>query len=117
MPRATVYHNPRCSKSRETIALLEARGVTIEVVKYLETPPSAEELDRLLTALGREPLEVMRTQEARFRELGLSVDDDRPRGEWLRLMAENPVLIERPLVEVDGRVALGRPPADVLGLL
>lgn len=117
MPEATVYHNPRCSKSRQTVALLEERGVAVTLVKYLEAPPSAAELDRLLAALGREPLEVIRTKESRFRELGLSKGDDRPRAEWLRLMVENPVLIERPLVEVAGRVALGRPPEDVLALL
>lgn len=117
MPRANVYHNPRCSKSRATLSLLEERGVEVEVIPYLEAPPSAAELDRLLRALGQEPLEFMRTQEARFAELGLSLEDERPRAEWLRLLAENPILIERPLVELDGRVVVGRPPERVLELL
>jgi arsenate reductase len=117
MTRATVYHNPRCSKSRQTLALLEERGVEVEVIRYLEQPPSAATLDRLLTLLDREPLALIRAKEARFGELGLSAADERPRAEWLGILAENPVLIERPIVVVGERAALGRPPEAVLALL
>jgi arsenate reductase (glutaredoxin) len=117
MAKARIYHNPNCSKSRQTLTLLEGRGVELDVVLYLEAPPSVDELDRILTALGREPLAVIRTKEALFKELGLSADDERPRAAWLRLMTENPILIERPIVVVGERARLGRPPEDVLELL
>lgn len=117
MAQPRIYHNPRCSKSRQTLALLEERGHTPEVVRYLDDPPSAEELDAVLSKLGREPLQVIRTKEAVFKELGLSAQDDRPRAEWLRLMAEHPILIERPIVVLGERAALGRPPEAVLELL
>ena len=112
-----IWHNPRCSKSRRTLALLEERGCDVDVVLYLEAPPSASELDRLLTGLGRQPLEVIRTGEKTFAELGLSVSDQRPREEWLRLMSEHPILIERPIVVAGDRVAIGRPPESVLDIL
>lgn len=117
MPDVTIYHNPRCSKSRQTLALLEERALDVEVVRYLETPPSAEALDVLCRCLGVEPLEVLRQKEARFLELGLAAGDDRSREEWLRILAENPVLIERPIVVRGDRAALGRPPERVLEIL
>lgn len=113
----TYYHNPRCSKSREGLALLEARGVRPTVVRYLETPPDADTLDRILRALGREPRDLMRRQEAPYRELGLD-DPAKTRAELIRAMVEHPLLIERPLlVTDDGRAALGRPPEALLALL
>ena len=117
MAKVRIYHNPRCSKSRQTLALLEEGGHEVEVVLYLDDPPAPADLDRMLTALGREPLTLIRTKEARFAELGLKRDDERPRAEWLRLMHENPVLIERPLVTSGDAVALGRPPESVLEIL
>ena len=113
MTQPRIYHNPRCSKSRQTLALLEERGHTPEVVRYLDDPPSADELDALLTKLGREPLQVIRTKEAVFKELGLSAQDDRPRGEWLALMAAHPILIERPILMRGERAVIGRPPERV----
>lgn len=117
MTIAKIYHNPRCSKSRETLKLLEEHRISPEIVEYLDTPPSVEELDRLCTRLGLEPLELMRTKEARFKELGLSQTDQRPRAEWLQLMHDNPVLIERPVVVYGDKCALGRPPEKVLEIL
>ncbi len=112
-----IYHNPRCSKSRATLALLREKGYEPEVAEYLSTTPSADELDRICVMLGKEPLEVMRTKEARFRELGLSKQDERSRAEWIAIMVDNPILIERPIVISQGRAAIGRPPQDVLAIL
>jgi arsenate reductase len=112
----TIFHNPRCSKSRETLALLQDRGIAPEVIEYLKTPPSAELLDELLKKLGREPREAMRKQEPPYKELAL----DNPalsRGELIRAMVENPVLIERPIVLANGQARIGRPPEAVLEIL
>ena len=116
----TIYHNPRCSKSRQTLALLKERGVEPRVVRYLDTPPSVEELDRILDLLGKEPREVMRRREAPYKELDLK-DPELSRRQLLEALVEHPKLIERPLVVVedeDGdRAALGRPPEAVLEIL
>lgn len=116
MTRVTIYHNPRCSKSRSTLALLEERGEDVQVVKYLEDVPSVEALDTVCRALGVEPTAIVRSREARFAELGLSLDDERSRAGWLAILHENPVLIERPIVVRGKRAAIGRPPENVLQL-
>ena len=112
-----IYHNPRCSKSRKTLALLEKRGAAPEVVEYLKDPPSPEELAELCRALGKRPLEILRVKEKRFAELGLSVKDERPDAEWFRILSENRILIERPIVVGKKGVAIGRPPENVLSVL
>jgi arsenate reductase len=112
-----IWHNPRCSKSRQTLALIEERGGEPAVRRYLDEPPSAAELERALTALGLEPWEITRMGEDRARELGLA-DRERDRGAWIELLAANPILIERPIVIADdGRAILGRPPERVRDLL
>lgn len=113
---AVLYHNPRCSKSRAALALLKERDVDLEVVRYLEDPPDEASLRRLLGQLGMTPLELMRRGEARYRELGLKaagVSDD----QRVRAMAENPILIERPIFIAGGKAVIGRPPERVLELL
>jgi arsenate reductase len=115
--KATIYHNPRCSKSRETLALLRERGVDVEVVEYLQDPPTVERLDALCGLLGVEPVALLRAKETRAAELGLTREDRRSRQEWLKILVENPVLIERPIVVKGGRAALGRPPENVLAIL
>ena len=117
MAQITIYHNPRCSKSRQTLAIVEERGYRPEVVLYLNDPPSVEQLDGFCRALGKEPLDIMRVKESRFGELGLSRKDSRSRNEWLRLIHENPILLERPIVVRGGKAAIGRPPENVLELL
>ena len=117
MAKVKIYHNPKCGKSRQTLALLSERNLDIEIVEYLKDVPTAAEIDGLLTALGKEPLEVIRTGEARFKELGLTKKDDRSRAEWIKLMSENPILIERPIVVNGGKAALGRPPESVIAIL
>ena len=117
MSQPTIYHNPRCSKSRYTLQLLRGCGLDPQIVLYLEDPPNAERISSLCAAMGKRPLEIMRTKEARFKELGLSKDDDRSDAQWFKLMAANPVLLERPIVVMDNEVALGRPPESVLDIL
>ncbi|MBO9435861.1 arsenate reductase (glutaredoxin) [Ruegeria sp. R13_0] len=109
------WHNPRCSKSRMGLALLEERGAEIEVRKYLENAPSVEELQAAQSLLDLPAIKMMRTGEKRFKELGLS--KDAPDMELIQAMAANPILIERPLAISDGKAAIGRPPENLLALL
>ncbi len=109
----TIWHNPRCSKSRQTLALIEGRGVTIR--KYLEDAPSADEIRAARDILGVKAIDMMRVKEARFKELDLSKSDDDE--VLIAAMAENPVLIERPIVFSGGKAAIGRPPEAVLDIL
>ena len=112
-----LWHNPRCSKSRAAKALLDERGVAYDERRYLEDPPSAAELDAVLRALGLEPWEIARMDEPVARELGLR-ELEHNRARWLELMAEHPILIERPiLVTDDARAALGRPPEAIEAVL
>jgi len=111
-----IWHNPRCSKSRQTLAVLEERGVRPQIVEYLKTPPSAEEVDRLLGLLGVEPRELMRRKEAEYTENGLD-DPALTREQLIAAMVTHPKLIERPVVLHEGRAALGRPPEAVLKIL
>jgi arsenate reductase len=117
MAQPTIYHNPRCSKSRQTLELLRDRGYEPAVVDYQKTPPTVDELARILDMLGGEPLTITRTQEKLFKELGLAKDDDRSRPEWLQILHDNPKLIERPIVVHGERAAIGRPPEEVLAIL
>ncbi len=110
----TIYHNPRCSKSRETLALLQNRGLQPQVIEYLKTPPSVAELRRLLTLLGLTARELVRHQEPEYRQYKL---DDASEMEIVRAMVEHPVLIERPIVVAGNKAALGRPPENVLEIL
>jgi arsenate reductase (glutaredoxin) len=112
----TIYHNPRCSKSRQSLALLEEKGIAPKVVEYLKTPPSAAELKRILKMLSLKPRDIIRKGEQAYAELGAddgSLTDD----ELIALMVENPILIERPIVVADGNAAIGRPPEAVLKIL
>jgi arsenate reductase len=112
-----IWHNQRCSKSRSAKDILDEAGVAYTERRYLESPPTAEELDTVLTALGKEPWEIARMGEDRAKELGLK-DLPHDRAAWIEVMVANPVLIERPIVITDdGRAALGRPPEAVRALL
>ena len=110
-----IYHNPKCSKSRNTLALLEEQGVEAEVIKYLETPPSKEELKALLKMLGMGARELMRTKEDIYKELGLKDIEDEEA--LIEAMVANPKLIERPIVMKDGKAVIGRPIENVVELL
>ena len=112
----TIYHNPRCSNSRTTLALLEARGLKPKIVEYLKTPPSAAELKAILRKLGLKPRDLLRTSEPLYSELGLKargLDDDA----LVALMVKHPILIGRPIVVAGDRCALCRPPEKVLAIL
>ncbi|MBF0154517.1 MAG: arsenate reductase (glutaredoxin) [Magnetococcales bacterium] len=114
--QVTIWHNPQCSKSRQALKLLEEHGVVPQVVRYLDTPPTVHELESVLTELGIEPRQLMRTSEAIYRELGLN-NASLTRQELIQAMVENPRLIERPVVLSGNRAALGRPPEKVLDVL
>ena len=116
MKTPLIYHNPRCSKSRQTLQLLRDRGAAPEVVEYLKTPPDAQTLERILNLLGLEPRGLMRRKEPEYQDLGLD-DESLSRERLIRAMVENPKLIERPIVVADGKAALGRPPEQVLEIL
>jgi len=115
MENIKIYHNPRCSKSRNALALLEEQGIEAEVVKYLDTPPSKEELVELLKMLGLSARELMRTKEERYTELGLKDVNDEDA--LIEAMVQNPKLIERPIVVKDGKAAIGRPIENIIELL
>lgn len=111
-----IYHNNRCSKSRATLALLEQRGLQPQVIHYLDTPPSASELQTLLGQLGMRPRQLLRTGEPEYQALGLAdlqLDD----AAIIAAMVAHPKLIERPIVVANGKAALGRPPEAVLAIL
>lgn len=112
----TIYHNPRCSKSRQTLQLLQERGIDLCVIEYLKTPPNAAELDAILKLLGLQPRELMRRQETPYKDLDLD-DPALSRERLIAAMVENPILIERPVVLANGKAALGRPPEAVLAIL
>lgn len=111
-----IYHNPKCSKSRATLALLEERNIELEIVCYLETPPGAKEIDEILTKLGMEPRDLMRKGEAAYKEQGLA-DESLSRDALIEAMAGEPILIERPIVVKGAKAAIGRPPESVLEIL
>ena len=112
-----IYHNPRCSKSRETLKLLRERGVEPDIVEYLKTPPDRQTLEHILQLLGLEPRELMRRKEKEYKDLGLN-DPSLSRDQLIDAMLAHPKLIERPIVVKDGRrAALGRPPEQTLELL
>ncbi|MBZ2169863.1 MULTISPECIES: arsenate reductase (glutaredoxin) [Marinobacter] len=117
MTEATrIFHNPRCSKSRQTLQLLTDRGIEPEIIRYLETPPTAQELDAILTALDFEPRQLMRTKEDEYKSQGLD-NPELSREQLIDAMVNTPKLIERPIVLANGKVVVGRPPENVLSIL
>ena len=115
MANVTIWHNPRCSKSRNAVTLLEEQGVEAKIVKYLDTPPSKEELVSLLKMLGISARELMRKKEAIYKELGLKDIEDEDA--LVDAMVKNPKLIERPIVIKNAKAAIGRPLENIVALL
>ncbi|WP_421765702.1 arsenate reductase (glutaredoxin) [Ekhidna sp.] len=115
MQMITIYHNPRCSKSRQTLGLIEERGHDFVVKEYLKTPPTKEELKGVIELLGIKPEQLLRKGESDFKEnfKGKNLSDD----EWIDAMIAYPKLIERPIVLDGDKAVLGRPPENVLQLL
>lgn len=110
----TIYHNPRCSKSRQTLALIEEANADVTIVEYLKTPLSEAKIKQLLQLLNIEPIAMMRTKEAEFKEQQLKGASD---DALIAAMVATPKLIERPIVESDTQAVIGRPPENVLALL
>ncbi len=110
-----IYHNQRCRKSRETLAILNEKNQEIEIIDYLEKPPTKEELREILDMLGMKPEELIRKGESIFKEnfKGKTLTDE----EWINVLHSNPKLIERPIVVKDGKAIIGRPPENVLNIL
>jgi len=115
MSSVTIWHNPRCSKSRQGLALLEESDAEATVVKYLNTPPSTAEIQEVLRKLGIPARDLMRTKEAIYKELGLKEVDDEEK--LIEAMAEHPKLIERPVLIMEDKAIIGRPPAKVIAFL
>jgi arsenate reductase len=114
--KLTLFHNPRCSKSRQALQLLQERGLDPCVIEYLTSPPTAAELESLLQLLGMEPRELLRTGEAAYVEAGLN-DPNLAREELIARMVANPSVIERPIAVHGQRAVIGRPPERVLEIL
>ncbi|CDH27628.1 putative arsenate reductase with thioredoxin-like domain [Xenorhabdus bovienii str. Jollieti] len=117
MPQVIFYHNPRCSKSRETLKLVEDLGIAPEIIHYLDTPPTVEQLTVLLKQLGfKDARQLMRTKEELYKDLNLG-DDTLSQAALLQAMEKYPILIERPIVVVGDKARLGRPPEQVKEIL
>lgn len=111
-----IYHNPRCSKSRQTLELIENQGIEPKITRYLDTPPDEATLEGILEMLNLEPRDLMRKKEKEYKEQGLD-DPGLSRKQLIAAMVKFPKLIERPIVIKDGKAALGRPPEKVLEIL
>ena len=112
----TILHNPRCSKSRQSLALLTNNGVDAQVILYLQDPPTSSEIKNILKKLNLSPSEILRRGETRFKELAISledIDDD----QLITLMVENPILIERPIIFNETKAVIGRPPENTLEII
>lgn len=114
--QVSIYHNPKCAKSRETLKLLEARGIAPRVIEYLKHPPTTREIGNLLALLGITPRELLRTKEDEYKKLGLN-NPELPDKAILAALAEHPRLMERPIVVAGKKAVIGRPPENVLGIL
>ena len=115
MTKVKIWHNPRCSKSRQALALLEERRADIEVIEYLKTPPDQTELKATLDKLGIKPQEIVRTGEAIYKEQFR--DREMSDADWLEALVAHPILIERPIVVVGDTAVIGRPPERALEVL
>lgn len=112
----TIYHNPRCSKSRQTLELLRGKGLEPEIIEYLKNPPGKSEMTGILALLGLTPRDLMRKKEAEYKANGLDAPDLSDE-QLLDALVEHPLLIERPIVLANGKAAIGRPPENVLAII
>lgn len=116
MAKVTIYHNPRCSKSRQTLQLLHDHNIDTKVIEYLKTPPNTQELERILQLLNFTPRDLLRRKEHIYKELNLS-NPKLTDNEIIKIMQENPILIERPIVVTASKAVIGRPPENVLEII
>ncbi len=112
-----ILHNPRCSKSRQTLALLNQNGVSIKIIEYLKEPLKSSEIDAICKLLNLEPQKIIRNKEKAFVEQGFNISDDKTRRQWIDILSKNPIFIERPIVVLKGRAAICRPPEKVLDII
>ncbi len=113
----SIFHNPKCSKSRATLKLLNDQKINPEIILYLKNPPTETELSDILKKLDMAPQHLIRFKESLAKDLGISLADKRPDADWIKLMCKNPSLIERPIVITEIKAAIGRPPEKVLDIL
>jgi len=116
MSQVTIFHNPRCSKSRQTLQLLQDNGIDPEVVEYLKAPPTAAELKSVLEKLGMRPEQILRNKEAEYKELNLK-EFNGTDGELIEIIVQHPKLLERPIVINGPQARVGRPPENVLEII
>ncbi len=114
--KTTIYHNPRCSKSRTTLSILEEKARDFEIIKYLETPPNASEIKQLLSELGISARDLMRKGEAEYKDQNLG-DESLTQAQLIDAMVATPKLIERPIVRTEKGTVIGRPPENVLAII
>ena len=112
----TIFHNPRCSKSRQTLSLIQEKNIDINIIEYLKTPPDISQLKQVLKQLGYEPRQLMRKSEQIYKDLDLG-NENKTTEDLVIAMAQNPILIERPIVLSGEKAAIGRPPESVLNIL
>ena len=112
----TIFHNPRCSKSRQTLSLIQEKSIDINIIEYLKTPPDISQLKQTLKKLGYEPRQLMRKSEQIYKDLDLG-NENKTTEDLVIAMAQNPILIERPIVLSGEKAAIGRPPESVLNIL
>lgn len=115
--RARLYHNPMCSKSRAALASLCSHGIEFEEVRYLETPPSVEDLAQICQILNCEPTDIIRHDEVLFQAMGLNLSDNRDHQDWLEILHKHPKLIQRPIVIIENRGVVARPVEHLENLL
>tara|TARA_B100001175_G_scaffold307373_1_gene306522 strand:- start:480 stop:827 length:348 start_codon:yes stop_codon:yes gene_type:complete len=112
----TIFHNPRCSKSRQTLSLIQEKNIDINIIEYLKTPPDISQLKQILKQLGYEPRQLMRKSEQIYKDLDLG-NENKTAEDLVIAMTQNPILIERPIVLSGEKAAIGRPPESVLNIL
>tara|TARA_X000000368_G_scaffold400325_1_gene372102 strand:- start:702 stop:1049 length:348 start_codon:yes stop_codon:yes gene_type:complete len=112
----TIFHNPRCSKSRQTLSLIQEKNIDINIIEYLKTPPDISQLKQILKQLGYEPRQLMRKSEQIYKDLDLG-NENKTAEDLIIAMTQNPILIERPIVLSGEKAAIGRPPESVLNIL
>ena len=112
----TIFHNPRCSKSRQTLSLIQEKNIDINIIEYLKNPPDISQLKQILKQLGYEPRQLMRKSEQIYKDLDLG-NENKTAADLIIAMTQNPILIERPIVLSGEKAAIGRPPESVLNIL
>jgi len=117
MSKITIYHNNRCSKSRQTLDILEGYSNDVTIINYLDTPPSVKELSSLCKKLDMSPYDLIRKKEKTFKELNISSQEKLTDNQWLELMVKHPILIERPIVVYGNQARIGRPPEKILEII